>query len=175
MLPGNSRLSALFTAVLVLGALAVPHCRSNGTGGEESPLQWKSYAEAVRNAKESGRPVLIDVFTDWCGWCKKMDRDVYADTSVQRVLSERFELVKLNAESSAVHEIDGERYSEKSIAQGYGVTGYPTTVFLNGQGEAITSVPGYLPKNTFLVVLDYIGTEAYKTVSWKDFQKNHTK
>jgi thioredoxin-related protein len=142
----------------------------NGDSHDEG-VQWKSYSEALRDAKTSHRKIVIDVYTTWCGWCKKMDRDVYADSAVARILSTRFELAKLNAESTTTHDIDGVSYDEKAIAKGYGVTGYPTTIFLNEAGEAITSIPGYIPKATFLDVLNYIGSESYKSTSWKDYQK----
>lgn len=143
-------------------------------GGDEKAdaLVWKGYGAAVRDAKKSGRKILVDVYTVWCGWCKRMDRDVYARADVIRILSSSFELVKLNAESSAQHEVDGVAYSEKEIASGYGVTGYPTTIFLNADAEGITVLPGYIKPDQFLAVLEYIGKELYKTTSWDAFLKS---
>jgi thioredoxin-related protein len=167
-----------FGAALMFSAVALFVTAGQPAGDPpagDGDLKWKSFSEAIRDAKHSGRLVLIDVYTNWCGWCKKMDRDVYADTAVIRALAGSFELVKLNAESATMHEIDGKDYSEKSIAQGYGVTGYPTTIFLTSSGEAITTVPGYIPRSTFLDILSYIGTGAYKATGWKDFQQNKGK
>ena len=147
----------------------------SSAAGDESELQWRSYSEALREAKISRKKILVDVYTNWCGWCKKMDRDVYGDKSVANLLSEHFELVKLNAESATTHEVDGSTLTEKSISQRFGVTGYPTTVFLTDAGEGITTIPGYIPKDSFLDILEYIHTEAYKSTSWKDFQKSKGK
>ncbi|MFZ1730516.1 MAG: thioredoxin fold domain-containing protein [Bacteroidota bacterium] len=133
---------------------------------------WLSYSEAIQKAGGTKRIVLVDVYTDWCGWCKKMDRDVYADKDVQAVLGEYFVTAKLDAESATKHPFQGESATEREIAKSFGITGYPTTLFLTEDGEAITILPGYIPKETFLQVLSYIHTRAYETQSWEEFVKN---
>ena len=162
-------------AVLIAGSLPA-QARSVPPGGDEKEkaggLVWKGYGEAIRDAKTSGKKILVDVYTVWCGWCKRMDRDVYAREDVIRALSGSFELVKLNAESAAQHVVDSVAYSEKEIATGFGVTGYPTTIFLNSEGEGITVIPGYVKAEQFLDVLEYISKEAYRTTSWDAFLKS---
>lgn len=132
---------------------------------------WKSLPEAVKAARTSGKKILIDVFTDWCTWCKRMDKDVYAASDVRQYLEAHFEIVKLDAESSTIHDFRDGRYSEKEIAAAFGVDGYPTTIFLSSDAETITTVPGYLPQKTFLAVLEYIHDEHYKKTNWQEFSK----
>jgi thioredoxin-related protein len=140
-------------------------------GGSAVEREWLGYSDAIQKAGITKRVILVDVYTDWCGWCKKMDRDVYADSDVQAVLGEYFVTAKLDAESATKHPFQGQSASEREIAKAFGITGYPTTLFLTEDGEAITILPGYIPKETFLRVLEYIHTHAYETQSWEEFLK----
>ncbi len=160
---------SFFLMILLLLAAAPMH--SCTSGGGDSPA-WKNYGEAVADGASSGKVILVDVYTDWCGWCKRMDRDVYADASVRDYLEKNFVVAKLNAESADQHAFNDGKATEREIAQAWGVTGYPATVFLTPQGEPITVVPGYHPKEMFLNVLEYIHTESYKSVKWEDFLRS---
>jgi thioredoxin-related protein len=118
---------------------------------------WRSWDAGLREAGTSGRPVLVDVTTGWCGWCKRMDRDVYARADVQGYLARKFVTVKLDAESDAAARYEGRAYTSRALAARLDVTGYPTTIFLSAKGEHLGSVPGYLPPEDFLPLLRFIG------------------
>src|SRR5438105_1727182 len=62
-------------------------------------LKWMSLNEVEVAKKEINKPILIDLYTDWCGWCKVMDRKTYSDKNVIAYLQEKFYVVKLNAET----------------------------------------------------------------------------
>jgi len=114
---------------------------------------WRTWDEGLREAARLQRPVLVDVYTDWCGWCKRMDRDVYARADVQGYLAKRFVVVKLNAESSARVRWEGREMTSRALAQRLGVTGYPNTTFLDAKGRRLGAVPGYVPADRFLQML----------------------
>src|SRR5512137_2126003 len=82
---------------------------------------WLGWDAGLREAARLQRPVLVDVYTDWCGWCKRMDRDVYARADVQAYLARRFVTVKLNAESSARVNWDGRAMTSSVLAARLGV------------------------------------------------------
>jgi len=109
------------------------------------------------------------VFTDWCGWCKKMDKEVYTSRLVESALNKNFILVKLDAESQKKLTYDGKQFSEQEFAQALGVTGYPTTVFLQPDARPITSLPGYVEGDRFATILAYIGDDHYKSASFDDY------
>jgi thioredoxin-related protein len=117
---------------------------------------WRAWDAGLQEAARLQRPVLVDVYTDWCGWCKRMDRDVYARTDVQAYLARRFAIVKLNAESAARVHYEGREMTSRSLAARLGVNGYPNTVFLSAKGARILSVPGYMPAEQFLLLLRYV-------------------
>ena len=131
---------------------------------------WRPWDAALREAATSGRPVLVDVYTDWCGWCKRMDRDVYARADVQGYLARRFVTVKLDAESNAVAHYEGRAYTLRSLAARLGASAYPTTVFLGAKGNYIGNSPGYLPAQDFLLQLRFVGDgHAERGERYEDF------
>lgn len=135
-------------------------------------VQWRDWNSGLRAASASGRPVLVDVYTDWCGWCKRMDREVYARPEVRDYLAKRFVTVKLNAESEQAATYEGRSWTGRTLASRFDVTGYPTTVFLRANGEKLVNVPGYLPPDRFLLLLRYIGDgHMDRGVAWDDFMK----
>jgi thioredoxin-related protein len=118
---------------------------------------WRSWDAGLREAGATGRPVLVDVYTGWCGWCKRMDRDVYARADVQDYLARKFVTVKLDAESDGPARYEGRAYTSRTLAARFGVTGYPTTLFLSAKGARLGSVPGYSQPQDFLLLLRFIG------------------
>jgi thioredoxin-related protein len=166
-----------FAVPLLAALLFLPAAGSGLPGGDPSPghsIRWKPYGAALADARLSGRKVVVDVYTSWCGWCKRMDRDTYSRADVASLLAKKFEAVRLDAESSVQHSVQGESRTERRIATDFGVTGYPTTVFLTSTGEFIAAIPGYLGAEKFIDVLTYIGDDRYKTESWDAFLQSRT-
>ncbi|MFH1454424.1 MAG: thioredoxin family protein [Armatimonadota bacterium] len=101
-------------------------------------INWYySFSDAQKEAQKTGKPMLVDVYTDWCGYCKKLDKDVFTDTDVIN-LSKSFVCVK----------VDGDKY--RSVVQKYGVRGYPTTLFLKPNGSVIKKAVGYMGADEYL-------------------------
>ncbi|MBD3425976.1 MAG: thioredoxin fold domain-containing protein [Candidatus Omnitrophica bacterium] len=117
-------------------------------------LQWhRDLDRAIKKASASGKPVLVDFYTDWCGWCKKMDRDTYSNGAVQKE-ADNFICVK----------VDGSRH--RGLVRKYNIKAYPTTLFLNGRGIPIERIRGYLPPDSMLTKMRAIRSR-YKS-STKD-------
>ncbi len=134
---------------------------------------WRGWDAGLREASTARRPVLVNVYTDWCGWCKRMDRDVYARSDVRDYLSRKFVAVRLNAEASDAASYEGKAYTERSLASRFRVSGYPTTVFLGANGGHLANVPGYIPADRFLLLLRYVGDgHLDRGVSFDDFVKS---
>ncbi len=69
---------------------------------QQNEVKWMSFEEAVERSKTEKRKIFIDVFTDWCGWCKVMDKNTFPDLVIAKLLSnEKFYPVKFNAEQTA--------------------------------------------------------------------------
>jgi thioredoxin-related protein len=148
-------------------------------------VKWMTFEEAIQRAKKEKRKIFIDVYTDWCGWCKVMDKNTFNDPEVARVLNEKFYPVKFNAEqredvSFAGHTfkfIENGRsgYHELAASLLNNQLSYPTVVFLNEDFKMIQPLPGYRKADEFHKIVRYIGDDFYKSKSWEDFQKEDYK
>ncbi|HEY3267309.1 MAG TPA: thioredoxin fold domain-containing protein [Armatimonadota bacterium] len=96
---------------------------------------------SIAEAGESGKLVMVDVYTDWCYWCRKLDSGAYSEQGVADAVKRDFIAVKLNPEKDA---------GGKEFAKKYEVKGYPTILFLNRQGEEVHRLVGYAPPANFL-------------------------
>ncbi|MGE5683405.1 MAG: thioredoxin family protein [Bacillota bacterium] len=141
----------------------------NGKGNKE--IKWTNIEKGSKDIKSSNKKMIIDVYTDWCGWCKQMDKSTYGNAEVANYISNNFIAVKLNAESKSQMNYLGESYTEQQIAQGFGITGYPATIFIDENQKPITVVPGYIEGKQFMDILKYIKEDYYKTKSFEEYMQ----
>lgn len=167
-------LAALCALLVALPAAAsAASAAAPARGAAAARVAWRGWDEGLAEAKTSGRPVLVDVYTDWCGWCRRMERDVYARPEVRAYLDRHYVTIKLNAESEQPASYRGRRHTQQSIAAEFGVTGYPTTLFLKPNGEHLVKAPGYLPADRFLLILRYVAEGHFENgVSFDAFTKS---
>lgn len=103
-----------------------------------------AFKEALKEASKGHKVIMVDLYTDWCGWCKRLDRDTYSDDNVGQYADENFVSLKINAEK-------GEGID---LAKNYKVNGYPTILFFNEKGEEIHRLVGYQPAAKFKETLE---------------------
>ena len=161
--------------ILIL-LLALP---SGGVRAQK--VQWMTWDEAVHKASTEAQPkkMFIDVYTDWCGWCKKMDRDTFQNAEVAAYMSENFYMVKLDAEQKEPLKFRGKTYKfvpsgrrgyhELAAALLQGRMSYPTVVFLDEEIKMLSPVPGYQKPDAFLKIARYFGDNIYRDTSWEAY------
>jgi thioredoxin-related protein len=116
-----------------------------------SELKWEQdYDKALATAKSDKKLVMVDLYTDWCGWCKRLDKDVYAKPDVQSKLTKNFVSLKINPEKSR---------TGMDLARKFGTRGYPHIVFLDAEGKKVADIVGYLPADDFGKKLDEIAKQ----------------
>jgi len=158
---------------------------SFGVSDSNEKLDWMSFEAAVEAIEKQPKKVFIDVYTDWCGWCKKMDANTFSDPRVAKVLQDNFYNVKFNAEQR--ESIDFGDYTFKFVAsgrRGYNELAaalldnrlsYPSVVFLNEKFERIQILPGYRDADDFLKIAIFIGEDHYLTTPWQEFSEKYDK
>jgi thioredoxin-related protein len=98
-----------------------------------------------------------------------MDANTYSDNHVSDYLLKKYVLIKLNAESQQRLTYQGKSYTERELAAAFGVTGYPTTLFLKSNGEPITSYPGYADATMFRNVISFIAEDHYLSKKFDEY------
>ena len=134
-------------------------------------LNWLSYNEGLALAEKENKYILIDFYTDWCVYCKKMDDETYSKEEVKKIINKNFVVVKVNAESNSKVMENGEEITERELAKLYQVTGYPTTWFLESDHSRVAPLPGYVTTEQFIPVLNYIGEGWHKSISFKEYME----
>ena len=170
-LTGALLAGVVFAALPGMVAAAPARAIPRAPAGAPAP-DWRAWNDGLQQANATHRPVIVDVYTDWCGWCRRMDHDVYAKAEVADYLKKRFVTIRLNAEAKDAARYEGRDYTSQDLSQRFRVSGYPTTIFLRSTGEHMANVPGYVPADRFLLLLRYVA-EGYadRNVPFAEFEK----
>ncbi len=169
-------LKYIFIPVLLLSATSVD-------SPVESRVEWLTFDEATALHKKNPKKLLIDLYTDWCGWCKVMDRETYSNVQLSAYINENFYPVKFNAEQKEPVQFDNHTFNfipsgrrgvhELAMALTNKQLSYPTTVFMDEELRIIQSVAGYLKPKQMEPILKFMGEDHYKIRTWKEYKKEH--
>lgn len=128
----------------------------------QDQIQWMKFEEAIAANAKSPKMIFVDVYTDWCGWCKKMDKETFVDPAVVAHLKKNFYAVKLNAEdTNRKFEFMGKTYSEAEMAAAMRVRSYPNFVIIEPGLQNLAQLPGYRPAPEFLAGLNDLVKKAF--------------
>ena len=150
-----------------------------GNEAAAEKLKWLSIDDAAADLKKEKRPVLIDLYTDWCGWCKVMDKKTYSNKDVTSYVQQKFYPVKFDAEGRKSITWNGKTYDFNSAQKTHdfaiyltnGQLSYPTTVIIPVDGEP-QAIPGYLAPNEFELIAKYFGEGKFGKVPFDEYQKS---
>ena len=146
-------------------------------------VKWLSFEEAIEKNKNQPRKILIDVYTDWCGWCKVMDEKTFGNATIAEYLNKNYYPVKFNAEGHDTIQFAGKTYindgvgrrptHKLAIALLNGKMSYPSIAYMDENNQLITAVPGYWEAKKIEPLLEFIKKDIYKTnTSFEDFSNN---
>lgn len=165
--------------LLMLLAVSTGSAFAGGKTTDDGKIHWMNLDEVQEAMKKEPRKVLIDVYTGWCGWCKRMDATTYESPEVIKYINTNFYAVKLDAERKDSVRFVGKMYGydpeNKANMVAYdllhGQMSYPSTVFMDKGFQMITNVPGYHNVPEWEMILKYVGGDLYKNVKWDEYQK----
>lgn len=117
-----------------------------------SGIPWLTLDEAKHQASESGKPIYLDVYADWCGPCRLMEKTVFTEDSVREMLTTRYIPARLNIDDPAVTD---------SIRKKLMIRALPTSILISAAGLLIDRQVGYMPASDLVMWLG--------SISWEDY------
>ncbi len=150
---------------------------------ESEKINWLSIEELEAAQAEEPRKVFVDLYTDWCGWCKRMDKATFQHPEIVKYVNENFYAVKFDAETKDTITFLGQEfkfvkqgrkgYNELAAALANGRLSYPTIVYLDEDLNVIQPVPGYMDPKAFEQVITYLAGDHYKDQPFEQYKKNY--
>lgn len=175
----------LSVALLVASFSAVAQHKTapaNTPAGTKTPaVKWVPMDDVLALAAKNPKKIFVDVYADWCGPCRMMDKMTFSDPQIADYLNKNFYPVKFNSERRDSLVFNGKTYKFNTAyasSRGPGineftlalsVNSYPSVVYMDAKGQPITIVPGFVQPNEMLPILVFFAEDYYTHTSWEDF------
>ena len=149
-------------------------------------VEWMSFEAALEKSKTAPRKIFVDVYTEFCSYCRKMDKETFSNQYIAKYLNENFYPVKLDAQqrnditfkNKVYHYVNrGGQNSYHQLAAEImnGRLSYPTIVFLDEKADVIQSIPGYRGALEFELFITYFGENQHKAMPWTSYKRRQPK
>ncbi len=130
-------LSLCFLVVFTATSFAPATNDEGGAGIKFTEARW---ANILKQAKAQKKTIFLDAYASWCGPCKLLQKNTFTQKAVGDLFNKKFINVKM----------DMEKGEGPALAQVYPLEGYPTMLFIDGNGRVVKSVVGYIPADDLL-------------------------
>ncbi len=168
------------TGILVLMAMMSFRAENEVSADK---IQWITIEEAFAKSQKEPRKIIVDIYTDWCGWCKVMDKQTFTNKEVISYINEHFYAVKFDAEQRQPVKLGAEQFDflarggkgvhELALRLTNNQPSYPTTVFVDEKLQVIQPVPGFMKAKEFHEVITYFGGDFYKSVPFEKYKTDN--
>jgi thioredoxin-related protein len=169
----------IFSFIILLSYFSISSCNAQTEHEKYDPngIHWMSFEQAVALNDKAPKKIFIDTYTQWCGWCKRMDASTFKDTAVVRYMNDHFYAVKLDAETKDTIRFKGKEFVYKSeyksnelaLSLLQGKMSYPSFIFMDEKYQLLTPLPGYQTPEQLIPILKYFGEDIYKTKKWEEY------
>ena len=153
---------------LYIAAIVLVWSSNLELNAQESKIHWMSVEEVTEALKEDPRPIMMDVYTAWCGPCKMMMANTFTNPNLIAYVNKNFYAVKFDAESPTPVTYKGKVYSNPTyvpnkrgrngvheLSRMLAVNAYPTIVYFNEKFDVITPISGYKQPQQLQVLLTF--------------------
>lgn len=148
----------------------------------QEQIQWLTWEEAIEKVETEPRKIMMEVYTEWCVWCKRMDEKTFKNESIIKYINENYYAVKFDAEQKDEIEFNGKTYKfVKSGRNGYhelaaellkGRLTFPTLVFMEEDTQVIQALAGYKSPMQFMQMITYFGENRHRNTPWSTYKKS---
>lgn len=152
------------------------------TSTHHESINWLTWEEAMEKNAKSPRKIVVDLYTDWCTWCVKMDKSTFQDPAIIKYINDNFYAVKFNAETRNIINFKGKNFSYiQDGNRGYnlfsiyltrGKLTFPSIVFLDEAANNPQPIKGFQSVSVMERLLQYFGENYYKTMDWSLFNQS---
>ncbi len=152
---------------------------------EQSLIKWMPLDSALAKQKKTPRKIFVDIYTDWCGWCKHMAKTTFSNPQIAEYINKNFYPVRFNGETTDTMVYLGDTLVNKNIGRrgAHQLTmlltnkrpSYPTISYLDERGRLISPVPGYKSVNEIEPFLVYFTENVFRTADFGKFKDNFAK
>ena len=162
---------AIFAMVIISFKLGPTSGLALNDKEKKEEIQWLSFDKGLELAKKQKKMLVVDIYTDWCHWCKVMEKDTYGNKRVIDFAKSNAVMAKLNAESTEKFKFKDAFYTGRELSMMLGVEGFPTTAFMTSDGELITKISGFIPPDKFNMIMKYLAGNWYEKMEFNEFVK----
>ncbi len=145
-------------------------------------INWVSFEEALKLQKKTPKKIMIDVYTNWCGPCKMLDKNTFQNKAVADYVNEHYYAVKFNGEGNEVVNYKGKSYnnpnynpantnrrnSAHTLASYFQISAYPTIVFMDEKADVLAPIRGYQTPPQIELYLKMFKNDDHKSIDTQE-------
>ena len=166
---------------LWMGVIAIIAVSFNSKPKEQ--INWLSFDQLQEAYSKNPKPILVDLYTNWCGWCKEMDRTTYKNDKVIVYINQHYYAVKYNAESMDSVIFNNKKFgynaryktNELAMHLSFDKFEYPNTIFLSGINARPAPLSGYMKPKELEAPLKYFAERKSEQETFVEFNKKMKK
>lgn len=138
---------------------------------ESRDIDWMDLKFAQQKAVEQGKKIMVFVEAEWCGICRRMEREVFTDTDVLHQLRSSYVSVMIDVDSKSPQWFNGEELSVRQLAQQFKVSAVPTLLFVDEDGDVLAHQTGFVPAERMAALLTFIISDSFGRQSLEEYME----